>query len=124
MCFWVAFASASEEESTVSISDVPVTIELPEESSAEGLKVYRGGNEKVTVQIKGNRLTAGSITKNDIQVVGQNTSSINVADTYAISLLAKKVGVKSDYEIVSVTPSVINITVDKEKQQEFTVEKT
>lgn len=121
--FWVAFASASEEESTVSISDVPVTIELPEESSAEGLKVYRGGNEKVTVQIKGNRLTAGSITKNDIQVVGQNTSSINVADTYAISLLAKKVGVKSDYEIVSVTPSVINITVDKEKQQEFTVEK-
>ncbi len=121
--FWVAFASASEEESTVSISDVPVTIELPEESSAEGLKVYRGGNEKVTVQIKGNRLTAGSISKNDIQVVGQNTSSINVADTYAISLLAKKVGVKSDYEIVSVTPSVINITVDKEKQQEFTVEK-
>ena len=88
--FWVAFASSSGEESTVSVTEVPVTIELPEQAVADGLKVYRGGEQKVTVQIKGNRLTAGSISKNDIQVVAQNTSAITVADTYAISLSAKK----------------------------------
>lgn len=121
--FWVAFASSSGEESTVSVTEVPVTIELPEQAVADGLKVYRGGEQKVTVQIKGNRLTAGSITKNDIQVVAQNTSAITVADTYAISLSAKKNSVKTDYEILSVTPSVINITVDKERQQEYAIDK-
>ena len=121
--FWVAFASSSGEESTVSVTEVPVTIELPEQAVADGLKVYRGGEQKVTVQIKGNRLTAGSISKNDIQVVAQNTSAITVADTYAISLSAKKNSVKTDYEILSVTPSVINITVDKERQQEYAIDK-
>lgn len=121
--FWVAFASASDEESTTVVSEIPVTIELSEEAQSDGLKVYRGGDTKVTVQIKGNRLTVGSITSGDIQVVAQNTSSINVANTYALSLSAKKVGIKSDYEIVSVTPSVINITVDKEREQNFDISK-
>ena len=32
--FWVAFASSSGEESTVSVTEVPVTIELPEQAVA------------------------------------------------------------------------------------------
>ncbi len=121
--FWVAFASGSDEESTITISDIPVTIELSDEAKEDGLRVYRGGEATVSVQIKGNRLTVGSITKDDIQVVAQNTSSITVANTYALSLSTKKNGVKTDYEIVSVSPSVINVTVDKEKQQTFNIEK-
>lgn len=121
--FWVAFASTSDEESITVVSDVPVTIELPEQAKNDGLRVYRGGDTKVTVQIKGNRITVGSISSGDIQVLAQNTNSINVANTYALALSAKKVGVKTDYEIVSVTPSVINVTVDKERQQEFSISK-
>ncbi len=121
--FWVAFSTDSNEESITIVTDIPVTIQLSEQAENEGLKVYRGGDTKVTVQIKGNRLTVGSITSGDIQVVAQNTNSINVANTYALSLSAKKVGVKTDYEIVSVSPSVINVTVDKERSKEFTIEK-
>lgn len=121
--FWVAFASTSDEESTTIVSDIPVVIELSDEAMGDGLKVYRGGDTRVTVQIKGNRLTVGSVTSSDIQVVAQNTSSINVANTYALSLSAKKVGVKSDYDIISVTPSVINVTVDKEREQDFEITK-
>ena len=121
--FWVGFASTSDEESITVVSDVPVTIELPEQAKNDGLRVYRGGDTKVTVQIKGNRLTVGSISSGDIQVLAQNTNSINVANTYALGLSAKKLGVKTDYEIVSVTPSVINVTVDKERQQEFQISK-
>lgn len=121
--FWVAFASTSDEESITVVSDIPVVIELSEEAQNDGLKVYRGGDTKVTVQVRGNRLTVGSITSGDIQVLAQNISSINVANTYALSLSAKKVGIKTDYEIVSVTPSVINVTVDKERQQEFSISK-
>ncbi len=120
---WVTFATASDEESVVVVTDIPVTIELSEQAEKEGLKVYRGGDTEVTVQIKGNRLTAGSITNADIQVVAQNTNSINVANTYALSLSAKKIGVKTDYEIISVSPSVINVTIDKERTKEFTIEK-
>lgn len=121
--FWVAFASASDEENITVVADVPVTIELPKQAQNDGLRVYRGGDTKVTVQIKGNRLTVGSISSADIQVLAQNTNSINVANTYALGLSAKKIGVKTDYEIVSVTPSVINVTVDKERQQEFPISK-
>ncbi|MEE1125272.1 MAG: CdaR family protein [Acutalibacteraceae bacterium] len=121
--FWVVFASTADEESFTVVTDVPVTIELSEQAKNEGLRVYRGGDTKVTVHVKGNRLTVGSITNGDIQVLAQNTSSINVANTYALSLSAKKAGVKTDYEIVSVNPSVINISVDKERQQEFPIAK-
>ncbi len=120
--FWIAFASGTEEETSILVADVPVTIELPEQAKEEGLRVYRGGDITATVQITGNRLTVGSITKADIQVVAQNTSSMTVANTYALSLSAKKAGVKTDYEIVSVSPSVINVTIDKERQQEFAIE--
>ncbi|MEE0265422.1 MAG: CdaR family protein [Acutalibacteraceae bacterium] len=121
--FWVAFATDSDEESVTMITDIPVTIQLSEQAEKEGLRVYRGGDTKVTVQIKGNRLTVGSISNNDIQVVAQNTNSVNVANSYALSLSAKKVGVKTDYEIISVSPSVINVTVDKERSKEFSIEK-
>lgn len=105
------------------VTDIPVTIELSDQAIAGGLRVYRGGEVTATVQIKGNRLTVGSVTKSDVQVVAQNTSSITVADTYALSLSVKKVGVKADYEIISVSPSVINVTVDRERTQNFTIEK-
>lgn len=121
--FWVAFASASDEESSVVVTDIPVTIELSDQAITDGLRVYRGGEVTATVQIKGNRLTVGSITQSDVQVVAQDTSGITVADTYALSLSVKKVGLKTDYEIVSVSPSVINVTVDKQRTQNFTIEK-
>ncbi|MEE0059557.1 MAG: CdaR family protein [Acutalibacteraceae bacterium] len=105
------------------VSDIPVTIQLSKQAEQEGLRVYRGGDTKVTVQIKGNRLTVGSISSSDIQVVAQNTNSVNVANTYALSLSAKKAGVKTDYEIISISPSVINVTVDKERSKEFTIAK-
>lgn len=120
--FWVAFASGTDEETSMLVTDIPVTIELPEQAKKDGLKVYRGGDITATVQVSGNRLTVGSISKSDIQIVAQNTSSITTANTYALSLSAKKSGVKTDYEIVSVSPSIINVTIDKERIQEFTVE--
>lgn len=121
--FWCIFAADSNEESITMVSDIPVTIQLSKQAEQEGLRVYRGGDTKVTVQIKGNRLTVGSISSSDIQVVAQNTNSVNVANTYALSLSAKKAGVKTDYEIISISPSVINVTVDKERSKEFTIAK-
>ena len=121
--FWVAFASQSDEISTVIVSDVPVTVELPEQAKQDGLKVYRGDDIKVSVQIRGNRLTVGSVNNADLQVVAQNTSSITFANTYALGLTTRKLGMKSDYEVVSISPSVINVTVDKERTQQFTIEK-
>ena len=121
--FWVAFASQSNEISTVTVSDIPVNVELSEQAKNDGLKVYRGNDIKVAVQIRGNRLTVGSVNKSDLQVIAQNTSSITFANTYALSLTARKAGVKSDYEILSVSPSVINVTVDKERTQHFTITK-
>ena len=121
--FWVGFASQSDEIASVIVSDVPVSIELSEQAKNDGLKVYRGNEATVSVLIRGNRLTIGSITKSDLQIVAQNTSSINFANTYALSLTSRKAGIKTDYEVVSISPSIINVSVDKERTQNFTIEK-
>ena len=108
--FWCIFAADSNEESITMVSDIPVTIQLSEQAEKEGLRVYRGGDTKVTVQIKGNRLTVGSISNSDIQVVAQNTNSVNVANSYALSLSAKNVySMPTDYVDTNVSIKVAQL---------------
>lgn len=119
---WVVFSQNSTEETTTTISDIPIVVDLPDQAKDEGYKIYSGIDKTASVIIRGNRITVGSITKDDIQVVAQDTSSINSSNNYPLTLVAKKSGVKSDYEIVSVLPNVINYYVDKERAKEFTIE--
>lgn len=119
---WVILAQNITEETTTTIYDVPISVELPETLQNDGYKIYRGEDSTASVQIKGNRITVGSITKDDIQVSALDMNTVNSANTYFLSLAAKKTGVKTDYEIISVSPSIISIFVDKESEREFNIE--
>lgn len=121
---WLFFSqNSTAEETTTTIYDIPVSIELSEQAQNDGLKIYRGLDTTAAVQIKGNRITVGTVTKDDIQVTAQETSAIlSPSTSYALSLSARKNSSKSDYEIVSVSPNVVNIYVDRERQKEFTIE--
>lgn len=120
--FWIVYSQNSTEETTVTISDIPIVVDLPDQAKQDGYKIYSGADKTASVQIKGNRLTVGTVTKDDIQVAAQDTSSMTSSNNYPLSLVAKKIGVKADYEIIFFTPNVVNYFVDKERVKTFNVE--
>lgn len=121
---WVAVSSNGTESVPVTISDIPVSIQLSESAVQDGLRIFSGQDITARVEITGNRLVVGQVTKNDIQVTApQAASTIMSPGNYTLELSAKKVGVLQDYEIVSdVKPSVITVMVDRYREAEFTVE--
>ncbi len=121
---WVFVASNGSESAPVTISDIPVDIRLSESAVQDGLQVFGAQNITAKVEIKGNRLIVGRVTKNDIQVsASQSAMSIMSPGNYTLELSAKKVGVLQDYEIVSnVRPSVVTVMVDRYRESEFNVE--
>lgn len=120
---WFFINASSETDTNVTISDIPVTIELPEAALEDGLKVFDGDNVKASVEVSGNRVTVGSLTASDIQVVANQTSSMISPGSYTLSLSAKKAGLKTNYNIVSsVTPSTVTVFVDKESEQVYDIQ--
>ncbi len=121
---WVAVSSNGTESVPVAISDIPVNIQLSESAVQDGLRIFSGQDITARVEITGNRLIVGQVTKNDIQVTApQAAGTIMSPGNYTLELSAKKVGVLQGYEIVSdVKPSVITVMVDRYREAEFTVE--
>lgn len=120
---WFIINASSETDTNVTVSDIPVTIELPEAAIEDGLKVFDGDNVKASVEVSGNRVTVGSLTASDIQVVANQTSSMISPGSYTLSLSAKKAGLKTNYNIVSsVSPSSVTVFVDKESEQVYDIQ--
>lgn len=115
---WIGMSFSSSSEFTKTIYDIPVTIELPQEAQDNGYEIFGSQQVTASVSVTGNRMIVGSLTKSDIQITAQQTSSITTAGTYNLPLSAKKVGIKSDYEFSSaVSPSTIVVNVDRYQEK-------
>lgn len=121
---WIVVSSSKSESVPVSISDIPVDINLSESAVQDGLKIFSGQDVTARVDISGNRLVVGQVTKNDIQISApQAASTIMSPGNYTLELSAKKVGLLQDYQIVSaVKPSVVTVMVDRYREAEFNIE--
>lgn len=119
---WFVVNASSQTESNVTISDIPVSIELPQEAIDDGLQVFTGSDATATVQVSGNRITVGSLSAADIQVTALQSNSIIAPGSYTLELSAKKVGVKTNYNFASnVSPSSITVYVDKLREKTFDI---
>lgn len=121
---WIGVSSNDKDIVPVVVSDIPVNIELSENAKQDGLRIFSGQNITARVEITGNRIVVGQVTKDDIQVTApQAASTIMSPGNYTLELSAKKVGVLQDYNIVSdVKPSVITVMADRYREAEFNVE--
>ena len=120
---WYIINVNSETDSSVTISNIPVSIELSETAQQEGLEVFGADDLKASVEVSGNRVTVGSLSSDDILVYATQTGSIITPGTYPLSLSAKKTGIKNNYEIVSaVTPSSVTVRVDRRSEVELPIE--
>lgn len=126
-CIWVGVAAGSGETKDFRISDIPVTMDLSEDAMNDNLTVVSVNGVPVqmftaTVRVNGNSVTVGSLTTSDIQVYGSNLGNIVTSGTYNVTLSARSQGVKSNYNIVSVSPSEVTIVVDRNIEKEFEIE--
>lgn len=122
--WFVVAASDKESDTGKTVSDIPIQITLSESAQKDGLTIFYRSVEKASVTVKGNWLTVADISKNDIQVVAKQSSTIDQPGTYSLQLTAKSQGLRTNYEIVqeSLEPQTITVKVDRLKEKEFTVE--
>lgn len=121
---WIIVSSNDTDIVPVTVSDIPVKMELSENAKQDGLRIFSGHNITASVEITGNRIIVGQVTKDDIQITApQAASTIMSPGNYTLELSAKKVGVLQDYNIVSsVNPSVVTVMVDRYREAEFEIE--
>ena len=121
---WFFITMTGESEDTKTITDIPITIELPDTAVNDGLELFGTDDLKASVEVKGNRAIIGSLTASDIQITANQSSSMISVGSYTLSLSAKQSGVKTNYTIVKdkLSPSTVTVYVDKEKEKEFTID--
>ncbi len=124
---WVGISADSGETANYPISDIPVTMDLSEEAVNDNLKVVSINGLpvdefKASVRVRGNSVTVGSLTKSDIQVYGSNLGNIVTSGTYTVTLMTRQLGLKNNYDIVSLNPSEVTVVVDRNITKEFPVE--
>ena len=120
---WIGINASGTDSAPVTIHDIPININLSESAVQDGLRVFSGNNITAKVNISGNRLIVGQVTKDDISVIAQQASTITSPGSYTLELVAKKAGLLSDYEFVSnVEPAFIPVMVDRYREVEFTID--
>ncbi len=121
---WIAISSNDSKGHPVTISDIPIAIDLSESATQDGLKIFSGQDTTASVQVRGNRLIVGQLNKNDIKITAQQAATtIMSPGNYTLELTAKKNSMLNDYEFVStVQPAFITVTVDRYREAEFNIE--
>lgn len=120
---WISMGVDTAEEITKMITGIPISINLSDEAIDDGLRIFSGEDTTASISVTGNRVTLGTMTNADVQIVAQQASTILAPGTYTLELSAKKAGVKTNYEFASgVTPSVVTVYVDRLKEITLDVE--
>lgn len=124
---WTMISVNGGETVNYQVSDIPVTLELSEDAENDNLTVVSVNGVSVdefksAVKVKGNSVTVGSLTSSDIQVYGTNLGNIVTSGSYNVTLQARQLGVKTNYDIISVTPSEVTIVVDRTISKEIQIE--
>ncbi len=119
---WIMVSLSDTNESNVTISNIPININLSESATNSGLKIFSGADQTASVTVTGNRVAMGSVSSDDIVVSAPNAGTITTYGNYPLSLTARKANSGDNFEISSsVTPSIITVFVDYEKEAQFDI---
>lgn len=122
---WVILNASRSDSTPITISDIPVNIQLSDSAIQDGLRIFSGQNLKAQINISGNKLIVSQVKKEDITITAPQASSTIISPgTYTLELVAKKVGVLTDYEFASsVQPTnFVTVMVDRYRESEFIIE--
>ncbi len=112
----------SSNDTNVTISNIPIQIELPDSARENGLQVFSGGDQTASVTVTGNRAILGSINESDITVTAA-ANTINSSGNYMLAVSAAKTDPSSNFQITSAaTPSSINVTIDYFRESSYQIQ--
>ena len=115
LAIWISINMGDFAETSYSVSNIPITIDLPDTAINQGLKVFNNDELKGTVTVSGNRSIIGNLTSDDIEIVPEQTDNLTSAGSYTLSLVAKKKSSSLNYNIESVFPSTVYIKLDRNR---------
>lgn len=117
----VVYGPSNEQDRT--ISGVPVTVSLGEYATDTlNMRLVDGQDFVASVRVYGRRSVVEQLSAQDILLTA-DTSSIVAPGTYSgLSIKATKNGKQTDFEILSVEPSVTSITCDVWSEATFEVQ--
>lgn len=119
---WVIVSFVINPEITLTIADVPLTINISDSAAgALGLDVISGQEQKVTVTVEGKRYIVGALTSEDISAT-VNLASVVAPGDYELDIIALKKRSTQDYNIVSVRPKTVKLSFDRVSAKELTPE--
>ncbi len=115
---WIIVSTGSQETTTFTVKNIPVDLT----GLSNDLQVFSDKDLTAEVKISGNPLIIANVTSSDIVISPKDINEITQPGDYTLDLVPKKNSVKSDYTFdSSVTPSNINVYVDRYAERKITI---
>lgn len=122
VAIWVYMSMGSSNDTTVTVANIPIQIELPEDASDNGLQVFSGGDQTASVTVSGNRAIIGSISESDI-TVSASATMIDTSGEYDLNVVAVKTNPSANFTIQqNITPSTVKVYVDYLRESTFDIQ--
>lgn len=119
---WIYMSLGSSNDTNVTISNIPIQIELSDEARDTGLQIFSGSEQTASVTVTGNRAILGSIDATDVTVTAA-ANSINSAGNFTLPVSASKTNPSSNFQITStVVPSTINVVADYFRESTYQIQ--
>lgn len=122
VAIWVYMSMGSSNDTTVTVANVPIQIELPSDAQNNGLQLFSGGEQTASVTVTGNRAIIGSISESDI-TVSASAATIATSGEYELDVVASKTNPSASFTIQqNVTPSTVKVYVDYLRESTFNIQ--
>ena len=119
---WVYMSMGSSNDTTVTVTNIPIQIELPADATNNGLQLFSGGEQTASVTVTGNRAVLGTVNESDVTVTAA-ANTLNSPNTYDLSVSASKTNPSANFQITSaVVPSSIRVVVDYFRESTYQIQ--
>lgn len=122
LTIWIIMSISTGNDTSLTISGIPVQVELSDEAVNNGLQVFSGSDYTASLTVTGNRAVVGSLQASDITVKAA-ANYVDSAGNYTLYLNASKNNPYSDFQISSsIKPSTIDVFIDYLREETFDIQ--
>ena len=122
IAIWTYMSLNASNDTTVTITNIPIQMELSESTRDLGLQIFTGEEQPVAaVTVTGNRTILGSMTASDITVTA-SANSVTSSGFFTLPVSAVKKNPTGNFQITNSTPSSVGVMVDYFKESEFPIQ--
>ena len=119
---WIYSGLGTNNDTNVTLSNIPIQIELTDEARDNGLQIFSGSEQTASVTVTGNRAVLGTVNESDVTVTAA-ANTINSPNTYDLSVSASKTNPSANFQITSaVVPSSIRVVVDYFRESTYQIQ--